>query len=339
MKLRYKVFIHLLFWIYIINQALFPYYIKSTTEEFSLPYICVYIFEGFFTFYAVYFLQPFLFSAKYRLPSIFSGLVLIGVLVFARVGVEFVYWKYIIPTHDGKPVVVDSSWVFNSLRLVIIYSIYAVLIRLAIDWYEAQKLKNELITRNQASELALLRSQINPHFLFNTLNNIYSLVYKKSDDAPEAVMKLSSIIRYMLYDATSDQVLLEKEIEYLKSFIELQKLRLRQQDFVELTIEGDANDRTIAPMLLIAFVENAFKHASKNSPVPGIRISLGIEPRKIVFTVTNHIRKSTENPGDATGGIGLHNLQRRLDLLYPGKHSLVITENQDIFTVNLTIDN
>jgi LytS/YehU family sensor histidine kinase len=256
-----------------------------------------------------------------------------------RVGIDYVIWNYIWPMKDGKPVIIDSSWIFSSVRLTVIFTIYSVLVRLAIDWYGSQKLKAELITRNQASELALLRSQVNPHFLFNTLNNIYSLVYKKSDDAPEAVMKLSSIMRYMLYDATTDKVLLEKEIEYLKSFIELQKLRLRQQDFVEIAIHGNPNGRTIAPMLLIPFVENAFKHSSKNSPHPGIRINLFIEVEKIQFIVANHIRKSPETAVDPSGGIGMHNIQRRLDLLYPGKHSLLITEDQDIFTVKLVIEN
>jgi two-component system, LytTR family, sensor kinase len=339
MKLRYKILIHVLFWIYIINQLLFPYYIKGTGEDFSLPYIAIYIFEGFFTFYAVYFSQRFLLSLKIRFFRIFLGLALLAALVFIRVGVEYVFWKYLFPMNDGKPVIVESPWVFNSLRLVVIYTIYSVLIRLAIDWYQSQKLKAELITRNQASELALLRSQINPHFLFNTLNNIYSLVYQKSDDAPEAVMKLSSIMRYMLYDATSDQVLLEKEVEYLRSFVELQKLRLRQPGFVEITVEGEPNDKTIAPMLLIAFVENAFKHSSKSSPSPGIRVHLKIEPETIRFTVSNHVRKSAETPGDPVGGIGLHTIRRRLDLLYLDKHSLVITEENEVFTVNLIIKN
>ena len=339
MKVKYKILIHVFFWIYIINQALFPYYIQSVKEGSYYKDIIIYVFVGLITFYPIYFSLPFLFSRKNKFFSILLGLLLLTILVFSRVGLEFVFWKYIVPMKDGKPIIVDNPWVFNSVRLVIINTIYAVLIRLAIDWYEAQKLKAELINRNQASELAMLRSQVNPHFLFNTLNNIYSLVYKKSDDAPEAVMKLSSIMRYMLFDATSDQVLLEKEIEYLKSFIELQKLRLRQQDFVEINIHGVANGKTIAPMLLIPFVENAFKHGNKNVPNPGIRINLFIEPQQIRFIVTNHLRNSTDAAGDPSGGIGMHNIQRRLDLLYPGKHSLVITEDQDIFTVKLLIEN
>ena len=339
MKRKYKILIHVLFWIYITNQLLFPYYIQITKEKFNFTYIAVYIFVSLLTFYSVYLSLSFLFSRKNKFFSILMGLFLLTIIVFSRVGIEFVIWKYIFPMKDWKPVVLESADIFNSVRLTVIYTIYSILIKLAIDWWEAHKLKTELINRNQASELALLRSQVNPHFLFNTLNNIYSLVYKKSDDAPEAVMKLSSIMRYMLYDATSDKVLLEKEVEYLKSFIELQKLRLRQQDFIEINIHGQAGEKTIAPMLLIAFVENAFKHASKSSPTPGIRINLFIEEDQFRFTVANYIRKSSDPGGDPNGGIGLHNIQRRLDLLYPGKHSLVITEDQDIFTVKLIIEN
>ena len=339
MKRKYKILVHVLFWVYIINQVLFPYYLQIAKEEFNIKDVAAYLFVALITFYSIYLSLSFLFSRKNKLFSILLGISLMAAVVFVRVGIDFVIWKYIFPMNDGKPLIVDSPWIFNSIRVTIIFTAYSVLLRFAIDWYEAQKLKAELIHRNQASELALLRSQVNPHFLFNTLNNIYSLVYKKSDDAPEAVMKLSSIMRYMLYDATSDQVPLEKEIEYLKSFIELQKLRLKQQDFVEINIEGQAGDRTIAPMLLIAFVENAFKHASKNSQTPGIRINLFIEPDKTIFIVANNIRKSSESAGDPSGGIGLHNIQRRLDLLYPGKHSLVITEDQDIFTVKLVIEN
>jgi LytS/YehU family sensor histidine kinase len=194
-----------------------------------------------------------------------------------------------------------------------------------------------LLLEKQSGELALLRSQINPHFLFNTLNNIYSLVYKKSDAAPEAVMKMSAIMRYMLYDATTDKVFLEKEIEYLISFIELEKLRIRDKDFVDLTIMGDVEGRTIAPMLLIPFVENAFKHGSKNVANPGIRINLTARPHEIRFEVSNHQRKNPTATKDLMGGIGLNNIRRRLNLLYPGKHHLEISSDENHFNVNLIL--
>jgi LytS/YehU family sensor histidine kinase len=229
------------------------------------------------------------------------------------------------------------EWFYAGLRLSIISGAYAILIKFAIDWFDTQKLKAELVNQTQSSELALLRSQVNPHFLFNTLNNIYSLVCKNSPDAPEAIMKLSSIMRYMLYDANTEVVLLEKEIEYLESFIELQKLRIRYKDFVELRIEGEVGNKTIAPMLLIPFVENAFKHGSKSGTLPGIRIHLVTTPYQLLFEVTNHLKKNLLPLKDNSGGIGLQNIKRRLEILYPGRYVLETTQENDLYKVKLLI--
>jgi LytS/YehU family sensor histidine kinase len=197
------------------------------------------------------------------------------------------------------------------------------------------------VSRAQAlaydAQLKMLHYQINPHFLFNTLNNIYSLVYKKSEDAPEAVMKMSSIMRYMLYDATTDKVLLEKEIEYLKSFIELEKLRIRHKDFAELDISGNVEGRTIAPMLLIPFVENAFKHGVKSMGSPGIWVTLQVDPDRICFEVVNYLRKNNLTAKDQGKGIGLTNVRRRLNLLYPGKHDLEISIDDEKYRVKLIL--
>jgi LytS/YehU family sensor histidine kinase len=229
-----------------------------------------------------------------------------------------------------------TAYMWNNLRMVIIIGIYAILIRFMINWFESQKLRDELINQQQASELALMRSQVNPHFLFNTLNNIYSLVYRKSDEAPEAVMKLSSIMRYMLYDSASQMVPLEKEIEYLKSYIELQNLRIKHSNFVSLQIEGQTQGLTIAPMLLISFVENAFKHSSK-SHQPGIRIHLSVLYGSINFEVINYFRNSSSANDELSGGIDLAMIRRRLELIYPGKHKLLISREVETFRINLEI--
>lgn len=336
MKLKSKILVHLFFWIYIINQALFPYYVDKGVDQKYYVEIIIYVLVSMLTFYSVYLSVPFLFSLKNKVISVLLGIVILGILVPVRVGLEFLSWNYL--SGVSKEMVITSSWWFNSLRLVIIISTYAFLIRLAIGWFETQKLKSELLLQNQTSELALLRSQVNPHFLFNTLNNIYSLVYKKSDDAPAAVMKMSAIMRYMLYDATTDTVLLEKEIEYLKSFIELQLLRIRQKDLVVLTVKGPIEGRNIAPMLLIPFVENAFKHGNKNITPPGIIINLNIEDDRILFEITNYLRKNSATSRDKAKGIGLNNVRRRLELLFPGKHVLDIWENQNMYHVKLILD-
>lgn len=200
---------------------------------------------------------------------------------------------------------------------------------------QAKQLRFELASQNQTSELALLRTQVNPHFLFNTLNNIYSLVYQKSPTAPDAVVKLSDIMRYMLYDAVSEKVLLEKEINYLKSFIELQLLRIKNKDFISFEVTGDVNGKLIAPMLLIPFIENAFKHGDKSATNPGITIKLECNQKGIIFEVQN--RKNISAMKDESGGIGLNNVKRRLDLIYPQRYDLEIIEIDERFSVKLEI--
>ncbi|MEI7498907.1 MAG: sensor histidine kinase [Bacteroidota bacterium] len=339
MKKKYKILIHIAFWIYMFNQILLTFAMWSGKGYDPFEQITIYPFTSFITFYSFYFVLGLFFTRKNKLFPILLLLAVFVILIPLRIGLEYLFWKYIGYNHlkPSEVLTIDKSWWFNSMRLVIIYGIYALLIQLAIGWFDAQKLKTELMLENKSGELALLRSQINPHFLFNTLNNIYSLVYKKSEDAPEAVMKMSAIMRYMLYDATTDKVLLEKEIEYLKSLIELEKLRLRHSDFVEFNISGNFEGRTIAPMLLIPFVENAFKHGSKRVTNPGIRINLSVTPQEIHFNVINHLRKNISAPKDLMGGIGLKNISRRLNLLYPGKHHLEINSDDDLFNVQLTL--
>ena len=339
MKTKYKILIHVAFWIYMFNQILLSLAMMSGKGYDPFQEITIYPITSLFTFYCFYFTYGLFFTRKKKLVTVLLLVAVILILVPLRIAIEYLFWKYIGYGHmkSSEILTIDKSWWYNSLRLVTIYGIYALLIQLAIGWFDTQKLKTELMLEKQSGELALLRSQINPHFLFNTLNNIYSLVYKKSEDAPEAVMKMSSIMRYMLYDATTDSVLLEKEIEYLKSFIELEKLRIRHKDFVELNISGNVEGRTIAPMLLIPFVENAFKHGSRNVTNPGIRINLSIGPHEIRFNVSNHLRKNATITRDQVGGIGLTNIRRRLNLLYSGKHQLDISSGEELYTVQLIL--
>jgi len=203
---------------------------------------------------------------------------------------------------------------------------------------QAEKLKNELSLQNTHSEMALLRSQISPHFLFNTLNNIYSLVYHKSNEAPESMMKLSELMRYLVYDCSVEKVSLEKEIQFLRSYIDLQLLRLKDRNYVKFEVSGKGNCIQIPPMLLIPFVENAFKHACKNAVTPGIYINLQIEAKSLRFQVKNGLSLNGNEVKDKTGGIGLPNLKRRLELLYHNQHELKIENNGEFHHVSLVID-
>jgi LytS/YehU family sensor histidine kinase len=176
--------------------------------------------------------------------------------------------------------------------------------------------------------------QINPHFLFNSLNTIYGLSLKKSDNAPKAVLKLSQLLRYMIEETGHDTVPLEQEVSYLNNFIELQKMRSGPSLTVTFDVEGDINSANIAPMLLLPFVENAFKYGLNNSLDSPIQISLDVSRETIIFSVIN---RKFENMERHSSGIGIPNVQRRLELLYPGKHILNIEDAVDTYLVKLII--
>ncbi len=187
------------------------------------------------------------------------------------------------------------------------------------------------------SELALLRTQVNPHFLFNTLNNINTLVKKDPDKANQSIIKLSGIMRYMLFEAQQDKVLLESELEYLESYIDLQRIRLEDEEYIKYAVEGNPRGIEITPMLFIPFVENIFKHGSKTQKNPAFHIHLKITPNAVVFRAENPV-KSRNQQSHQGHGIGIQNVRRRLELLYPNRHLLEIHDNNAIFKVYLRIN-
>ncbi len=341
MKKKTVFIIHFLYWFYIINQSLFPLYVGKLQEASVmggqyLKEVSISLFLNVLSFYAVYLAFPVLAFIRNKMVMIAAVVGLVVLIMGVRLPVDWFFWK-LSGQLTGNTMAFQWVWVWNELRLVIITGIYAVLIRFMIHAFDTQKLRDELIRQRQAGELALLKSQVNPHFLFNTLNNIYSLVYQKSEEAPEAVMKFSSIMRYVLYDATAEKVPLEKEIEYLKSYVELQKLRIRQQGFVVLNIQGETAGVTIPPVLLIPVVENAFKHGSKNHH-PGIFIYLNSGNQQIRFEVTNYVKKNEPLKESQFSGAGLNNIRRRLDLTHPGKYNLQVTEDDEQFKVTLIME-
>ncbi|MFZ4523794.1 MAG: sensor histidine kinase [Bacteroidales bacterium] len=210
-------------------------------------------------------------------------------------------------------------------------------VRITMEWFKNERQKKEMEAEKLSSELAFLKSQVNPHFLFNILNNICSLARKKSDETENAIIKLSQIMRYMLQDSKDEKVSLEKEIEYLQSYIELQRLRLSESVKIDFSIDGRPELFSIEPLLLIPFVENAFKHGVSYQESCEIRINLVCIDQSLSFRVENHIVKHTGGSVEQGSGIGLKNVTRRLDLLYPGKHQLLISENGNQYKVTLDI--
>lgn len=208
------------------------------------------------------------------------------------------------------------------------------MLRLAYSFLKSENKKKSLENATLNAEVDLLKAQINPHFLFNTLNSIYSLATVKSDKTDVAILKLSELLRYALYDTADDKVALFQDIQYINNYIDLQRLRLSNKVTVLYSVEGNVDNKIIAPMLLITFIENAFKHGVSYLQQCLIKIDIRIFDEILTLEVTNPI---IENNSFATGGIGLKNVQRRLALLYPHQHELHITQNQHQFSVSLKI--
>jgi LytS/YehU family sensor histidine kinase len=210
--------------------------------------------------------------------------------------------------------------------------------RLAVNGLQVIYQKSQLERQSLKSELALLRSQINPHFLFNTLNNMHSFVHTDPDKTAFSIIKLSEIMRYMLNESNSEKVLLEQEIEYIKSYIALQNMRFSDKQYVNLEIIGDPDGIEIAPMIFIPFIENAFKHGEKKQTTPSIDIKLEFDKKRIYFEVKNIIRKIKSDDIEGNTGFGLDNLKRRLELAYPDMCSLTITKENNQYITKLNID-
>lgn len=219
-----------------------------------------------------------------------------------------------------------------------ISGIVALVIRGFITWFEEVRLKEELKLKNQETELALVKAQLDPHFLFNTLNNIDVLILKDPEEASEYLNKLSDILRFMLYETKSDLIFLEKEIKYIEKYIELQKIRSANLSYIHFEVLGKTGVHTIAPMIFIPFIENAFKHTTNKKIGNAITVKIVIEDKQILFTCENKFDSSRQIQHESNG-LGNELIQKRLDLIYPGNYKLDVVKRADNYSVHLAITN
>ena len=234
---------------------------------------------------------------------------------------------------------------FTFKEIVFFFTVYIIitsLLKLSKSWFWVSELEKELLEKEKQKtevELKALKAQINPHFFFNTLNNIYSMALDKDDRLPDTILQLSDLMRYFLYESKDNFIPLEKELAVVNNYIALQKIRSDAQLNIEVKSSGQINGQQIAPLLLITFLENAFKHGGKgNSERSFIRINTEIEKNRFLFSVENNKGILDEIKAGDQGGLGLENIQRQLELLYPKKHLLTIKNMKDIFTVHLQLD-
>jgi two-component system LytT family sensor kinase len=238
--------------------------------------------------------------------------------------------------HGGR----DHNWDFLMLANVALVLGIGTSITAVQKWQNDKQLHQDMEQDRISSELSFLKAQINPHFFFNTLNNIYALTHVNADISRKAIHQLSRMMRYVLYDTQNSTTLLSQEIAFIKDYISLMELRLTDVVKVEFTSPANLRDTAIAPMIFLPFIENAFKHGVSATQPSHISISVTRTDSLIELNVVNTIIKEQSNNLEEGSGIGLNNTKRRLDLLYPGKHTLLINEiaKENVYSVNLTLN-
>lgn len=229
--------------------------------------------------------------------------------------------------------------IFNHIVSSVLLSGFAMGLGVLDKLKQNEKKQKELEKEKLNSELAFLKSQVSPHFFFNTLNNIYTLIGIDTDEAQAAVLKLSKLMRYLLYDSEDGNSRLGDEISFMNNYIDLMKLRISSKVDLKVSMPESVPDISVAPLLFVAFIENAFKHGVSYREHSFIEINMNVDKEKIRFQTRNSIGKQSSQEGEAKhSGIGLENVKKRLNLLYPDKHDLRISRTNEAFMVKLEIN-
>ena len=307
----------------------YVYSFKSNLVEFAIHIP--------FTYFHIYYLIPRLILKKKITLYFFALLLTLTAVYICRTELNLLLvTSNIWPEAIGA----QTAYSFNHIVAVTIGELYVVAmataVKLTIDWI-AERRKNDSLKQLQLeTELKYLKSQIQPHFFFNTLNNLYYLTIEKSDKAPDVVLKLSEIMQYVLYDVKEKQIALLNEINYIQSYLELERLRHGEKVCSNIEIKGNIDHIKIPPLLLLPFIENCFKHGGKNNE--SVKLNISFENKKnkqLIFKSKNNF--NTHNTSDKKHGIGINNVRRRLDLLYKNKYTLETNVIDNTFNVLLKI--
>lgn len=325
------IFLHILFWMFIVTYFAWGFGLKTNpvrsliNASFFLP--------GFFimVYSLVYFLVPrYLLQRKFL--SFFIGLfIILGICtlytILAQLSLNDSQTFRGMSLSEGR----------NILPFLHVGGI-AVSIRLLIYWYEQKQQTLEAEKQKTVAELQLLKAQLHPHFLFNTLNNLYSYTLEESPRCPEIVLKLSELLRFMIYESNTPKMPLKTEIQVLQNYISLEEMRYGDRLDISVSIDGDIEKYQIAPFLLLPFLENAFKHGtSKQLDQCWISLNISILNSEMEFKLVNSIEPQTDEEQIKPGGLGLMNVKKRLELLYKNKHSLETKRLEEVFVVTLAI--
>ncbi|HXP52628.1 MAG TPA: histidine kinase, partial [Bacteroidia bacterium] len=337
--------LHLMYWIVYASVVAMFILMTAHSQGFKLSNVMFirvwdvsFFLNGAMAFYCSY---TFLFS-KYLIKKRILAWLIYSVLAYivSVLLVEGFLFLYIVPNPGFAKMGLTSAFGMAILLFLIasINGLMGFVLRGFVAWYGDIKLKAELGKKNFEMELALVKNQINPHFLFNTLNNIDVLITKDAVQASVYLKKLSDIMRFMLYETKAERIPLEQELTYIEKYIDLQKIRTSNTNYVNYLVTGNPEGIMIAPMLFIPFIENAFKHSEDKKVENAIRIKVDITKEKIVFDCENKLNSDSNNKSNESG-LGNELIKKRLVLLYPNRHILSITKADKTYIVNLTVLN
>ena len=341
MKKGVKILMHACFWFYTFAWRELIGGLFSDKRNYNLAYfldplaISHYILFPAVFYFNYFFVLPRFYKTRQIIKAWACWMLLLIAFIFIRYVVQeilFLQWLGIRNYTEGTSI---SYYIFDNIYFGGLLIVFSTLFWIVSDNISTQKEKIILLEEKKSAQLSFLKNQVNPHFIFNTLNNIYSLVSSGSDKALPSIEKLSQLMRYMYKDSEAEFVSLQNEKDYLDSFIDLQRIRLSKQESIQYIFEGSITDQKIAPLILIPFIENMFKHGILNQTEKPLIIKIIVRAKEIELQTSNYINTLHK---DEASGIGLQNVQKRLSLLYPNNHTLTINNNGDLYICTLKIN-
>lgn len=328
-----QILLHLVIWLTFYGILLYPFITQSRPTPSHLP-IRLVLLVVLFYFNYFYLVPKLLLKKKTSAYMLISILIVLGIVALIRLGFPEQSQNSIPISRGNGPRPPINQFIMYTIGLCIPFVI-STLLRIYTEWRTNDDLRQIVEKEKINSELQFLKTQLNPHFLFNSLNAIYSLSVKKSPDTSDAIINLSELMRYMLYEADKGFVPLKKELEYIQNFVKLQRLRLSDSENVALKISGEDKGKIIPPLLFISFIENAFKYGTDFEGKTNVKINLSIKDESLHLYVMNKI--GAFKTKSKSSGVGLINIKNRLNLLYPDSHELIVNNDGEIYEVNLSL--
>ena len=322
--------LHVAGWVLALSFFVIPVFFVGFTNK------MVYILTSFLLYIAVFYINLLIILSRWikqrNLVSLFAGWFIL-VILYTLISVLLSHLLHVFERNGHAGLEWLNAFLRNCL-FVGIFLFISTAYRSIVDWFRNERFRQQIENERLKTELLFLKSQVNPHFLLNTLNNIYILAYQGSLKTADAVIKLSEMMQYMLYESTDQYVPVSSELHYIRQFIDLQQIRMKETMYLDFSVSGNMEKYRIAPLLLIAFVENIFKHAVLNDKEDPATVRLKIEDGNFIFYSRN---KTNNNIKDVSGGIGLSNVKRRMELLYTNKHHFEVIKDETHFSIHLTI--